>query len=154
MARLAPRHPCLPPYTPRTYRVSVPQASLEPLSLVRLMMVYPFLALATAWHMMHAKSNAMQMTQWVALFPNWLRAAKIEPLQGIAALISVDLADATLAQQKGIRTSLAPPPPFHSPQASISHYSSPSSCKRRPHHQLPRGKRGRQQSGGGRIYGA
>ena len=47
--------------------------------------------------MMHANSDTMGMTQWVAPFHDWLRAAKIEPLQGIAALTSVDLADAMLA---------------------------------------------------------
>ena len=34
MAHLTPGHPRLPPETPRPYRVSVPQASLPPLSLV------------------------------------------------------------------------------------------------------------------------
>ena len=62
--------------------------------------------------MMHAKYDSMGMTQWVAPFLDWLRAAPIEPLQGIAALTSVDLADATMIQQQGIRTSLVPPP-FH-----------------------------------------
>ena len=62
MARLAPGHPHLPPDTPRPDRVSVPWASLTPLTLFHLMMVSPFLAPATAWHMMHAKSDAMGMT--------------------------------------------------------------------------------------------
>ena len=53
MSRLAPVHLRLPPDTPRTDRLSVPQASLAPLSLVRLLMVSPFLAPETAWHMMH-----------------------------------------------------------------------------------------------------
>ena len=53
----------------------------------------------------------MGMTHRVAPFLNWLRAATIEPLKGITALNSVDLADATLAQRQDIRTSLVPPPP-------------------------------------------
>ena len=61
--------------------------------------------------MMHAKADAMGMTQWVSPFLNWLGAATIEPLQGISALTSVDLADATLAQRQGIRTRLVPPTP-------------------------------------------
>ena len=59
--------------------------------------------------MMHANSDTMGMTQWVAPFHDWLRA-KIEPLQGIAALTSVDLTDAMITQIQGIRTSLVPPP--------------------------------------------
>ena len=39
LARLAPKHPRLPPETPRIDRVSVPQASLAPLSLFHLPMV-------------------------------------------------------------------------------------------------------------------
>ena len=97
LTRLAPIHPCLPQDTPRTDRVSVPQSSLSPLSLVHSMMVSPFLFPATTWHMMHAKSNTMGMTQRVAPFLYWLRAATVDPLQGISALTSVDLADATLA---------------------------------------------------------
>ena len=50
------------------------------------------------------------MTQWVEPFLDWLGVATIEPLQGIAALTSVDLADSMLAQCQGIRTSLIPPP--------------------------------------------
>ena len=119
MARLAPRHPCLPPETPRPYRVSVPWASLAPLSLVHLLMVSPFLAPVTVWHMMHAKSNAMGMTQRVAPFLDWLRVATVDPQQGIAALASVDLADATLAQRQGIRTSLVSPPPPPQPPSHI-----------------------------------
>ena len=75
LARLAPGHPHLPPDTSRTDRVSVPRASLAPLSLFHLLMVSPFLAPETAWHMMHAKYDAMGMTQQVSLFLNRLRAA-------------------------------------------------------------------------------
>ena len=97
MAHLAPKHPHLPPYTPRLDTVSVTQASLAPLSLLHPMMVSPFLFPETTWHMMHAKSNTMVMTQRVAPFLYWLRAATVDPLQGISALTSVDLSDATLA---------------------------------------------------------
>ena len=82
-------------------------------------MVSPFLALSTRWHMMHAKSDAMGMTQRLAPFLNWLRVVTIDPLQGIAALIRVDLADSTLEQRQGIRTSLVllpPPPPSAAPE--------------------------------------
>ena len=88
MACLSPRHPRLPPETPIPERVSVPRASLAPLSLVHPLMVSPFLAPATVWHMMHAKSNAMGMTQWVAPFLDWVRAATVDPRQGIAAWTS------------------------------------------------------------------
>ena len=62
LARLDPRHPCLPQDTPRTDRVSVHRSSLAPLSLVHQLMVYPFLAPTTAWQMMHEKPDAMEMT--------------------------------------------------------------------------------------------
>ena len=74
-------------------------------------MVSPFLAPETVWHMMHKNSDAMGMNQRVAPFLDWLRAVTIDPLQGIAALTSVDLVDDTMVQQQGIRTSLTPPPP-------------------------------------------
>ena len=91
--------------------------SLDPLSLVHPLMVSPFLAPATAWNMMHEKANTMGMTQRVAPFLNWLRAATIEPLQGIDLLTRVDLADANLEQWQGIRTSLSPPnPPSKAPE--------------------------------------
>ena len=60
-------NPRLPPDTPRPNRVSVPRASLTPLYLFHPLMVSPFLELATAWHMMHAKANAMGMIQRLAL---------------------------------------------------------------------------------------
>ena len=65
--------------------------------------------------MMHEKADNMVMTQQVATFLDWLRAATIDPLQGIATLTSVDLSDATLEQQQGIRTSLVPPLPPYQP---------------------------------------
>ena len=74
-------------------------------------MVSPFLAPDTEWHMMHAKADAMGMTQQVAPFLDWLRVATVDPHQGIAALTSMELADATLAQRQGIRKNLVPPPP-------------------------------------------
>ena len=79
MERLAPGHLCLPLDTPRPDRVSLPRASLDPLSLVHLLIVSPFLAPATVWHMMHEKSEAMGMTQRVAPFLDCLRAATVEP---------------------------------------------------------------------------
>ena len=119
MARLAPGHPRLPPDTPRPDRVSVTWVSLVPLYLVHPLIFSPFLVPATVWHMMHTKYDVMGMTQRVAPFLYWLRAATVEPQQGIAALTSVDLADATLAQRQGIRTSLAPPPPPPQPPIQI-----------------------------------
>ena len=114
MARLASGDPRLPQNTPISERVYVPWSSLSPLSLVLPLMVFPFLELATVWYMMNAKSYAMGTTQWVEPFLNWLGVATIEPLQGTAALTSVDLADSMLAKQQGIRTSLVPPtPPPH-----------------------------------------
>ena len=62
LARLSPGHLRLPPDTPRTDRVSVPRTYLAPLSLVHPLMVSPFLAPATVWHMMHTKANTMGMT--------------------------------------------------------------------------------------------
>ena len=50
------------------------------------------------------------MIQRVAPFLDWLRAATIDPLQGIAALTDVDRSDTMLAQLQSIRTSLVPPP--------------------------------------------
>ena len=113
MARLYPGHPRLPPETPRHNRVFIPRASLAPLSLFHPLMVSPFLVPVTVWHMIHAKSDAMGMTQQVAPFLDWLKVATVDPQQGIAALTSVDLTYATLAQQQGIKTSLItlPPPP-------------------------------------------
>ena len=63
--RLTPGHSRLTQDTPRTDRVSVPQASLAPLSIVLPPMVAPFLVPETAWIMMHVKADAMGMTQWV-----------------------------------------------------------------------------------------
>ena len=77
----------------------MPRSSLAPLSLVHPLMVSSFLELVTVWYMMHAKSDAMGMTQWVEPFLDWLGVATIEPLQVIAALTGVDLADSMLAQQ-------------------------------------------------------
>ena len=68
LARLTPEHLHLYPDNPRTERVSVPRASLSPLSLVHPLVISLFLTPATACHMMHAKANAMGMTQWVAPF--------------------------------------------------------------------------------------
>ena len=62
LVHLAPGHLCLPPDTPRNDRVSVPWSSLPPLYLVHPLILSPLLAPATAWYMMHAKSDAMGMT--------------------------------------------------------------------------------------------
>ena len=119
MSHLAPGHPHLPPETPIPERVSVPRASLYPLSLVQPLMVSPLMDPATVWHMIHAKADAIGMTQRVAPFLDWLRAETVDPQQGIAALVSVDLVYATLAQQQGIRTSLVPPSPPPQPLSQI-----------------------------------
>ena len=140
LARHAPGHPHLPQYNPRIDRVSVPRLSLGPLYLVQPLMVSHLLAPATAWHMMHDKADAMGMTQKVAPFLDWLRAATLDPLQGIDALTRVDLADATLEQRQGISTSLVPHPNLHRPRYSISRFSSPSSCKSCPHRHPPQGR--------------
>ena len=78
------------------------------------MMVSPFLSPSTAWHMMHAKADAMGTTQCVTPLMEWLRAVTVEPHQVITALTSLELVDTTLAQRQGIQTSLVPsPPPFY-----------------------------------------
>ena len=119
MSRLAPGNPRLPPETPRPDRISVPRASLDPLSLVHLLIVSPFLAPETVWHMINAKSDAMGMIQQVAPFLDWLRAAMVDTQQGIATLTRVNLTYATLAQRQGIRTRLVPPPPPPQPPNQI-----------------------------------
>ena len=68
IARLALGHPRLSVDTLRLERVSVPRPFLAPLYLLHLLMVSPFLLPATSWHMMHAKANAVEMTQQVAPF--------------------------------------------------------------------------------------
>ena len=109
LARLAPGHPSLDADTPRTESISVPWASLSPLSLVHLLMVSPFLSPSTEWHTMHAKADAMGITQWVTPFMEWMRATTVEPQQVITNLTSVDLANTMLAKSQGIWTSLVPP---------------------------------------------
>ena len=96
-----------------------PVVPAPPPSLVHPLIVSPFLAPTTAWYMMHAKADTMGMTQWVEPFLDLLGVATIEPLQGIADLTSVDLADSMLAQRQGISTSLVPPPPL--PQLPSQH---------------------------------
>ena len=115
LAHLAPGHPRMATDTPRPERGSVPWVSLDPLSLVHPLMVSPFLLPSTAWHTMHVKSNVMGITQQVIPFMEWLRAATVEPQQGIAALPSMNLSKTTLAQRQGIQTSLVPPPPLPRP---------------------------------------
>ena len=95
LARLAPVHPRIPP---GIERVSKLWAYIDPLSLFQLLMISSLLAPATAWHMMHAKSDTMGMTHWVVLFLDWLRAETIDPLQGIATLTIMYLADAMMEQ--------------------------------------------------------
>ena len=68
IARLALGHPWLPADTLQPERVSVTQYSLSPLSLVHPLIASPILAPATLWHMMHAKSDAVEMNQWVHLY--------------------------------------------------------------------------------------
>ena len=102
LAFLAPGHPRLAADIPRLERVSVPRSYLSPLSLGHPLMVSPFLSPSTTWHMMHAKADAMGISQRVLPFMEWLRAATVEPQQGIAALPSVDFASSTLTQRQGI----------------------------------------------------
>ena len=78
LARLTPGHTRLTIGNIRPDRVSVTQPSLSSLSLVHPMMVSHFLAPETAWHMMHTNDDAMEMTQWVAPFIDWLRAAMVD----------------------------------------------------------------------------
>ena len=119
MARLAPGHMHLPPDTPRPNRVSVPRASLTPLYLVHPLMISPFQAPETTWHMIHAKADAMGMNQRVAPLLDWLREATVDLQKGIATLTIVDLVDATLAHRQEIRTRLAPLPPPPQPLIQI-----------------------------------
>ena len=79
MSHLSPGHPRLPPENPIPYTVPVPWASLPTPSLVHPLMVSPFLAPATTCHMMHAKDDAVGMTQRVAPFLSWLRASTVDP---------------------------------------------------------------------------
>ena len=96
------------PETPRYDRVSVPRTFLDHLYPVHPLMVSPSMAPETMWHMMHAKTDSMGMTQRVAPLLNWLRSATVDPQQGISALTIVDLTDTTMAQRQGTRTSLVP----------------------------------------------
>ena len=65
--------------------------------MVHPLMVCPFLAPATLCYMMHAKADAVEMTQRVAPFLDWLRATTVEHQQVISALTIVDLAHSTVA---------------------------------------------------------
>ena len=60
-------------------------------------MVSPFLSPSNACHMIHSKADAMGITQRVTPLMQWLRAATVEPQQGISALTSVELDDNMLA---------------------------------------------------------
>ena len=108
IAHLSLGNPQLPVNTPRLERVSITRSSLAPLSLVHPLIVSPFLAPANLWHMMHAKSDAVGMTQQVAPLLDCLRATAVEHQQGISSLTSVDLDDSTMAHWKVIRTCLVP----------------------------------------------
>ena len=68
LARLTPGHHRLDEDTQRLDRVSVPRAFLSPLPLVHPLMVSPFLSPSNEWHMMHAKSDSMRITQRVTPF--------------------------------------------------------------------------------------
>ena len=76
-------------------------------SMVHPLMVSPFLALATLWHMMHAKSNMVGTNQQVAPLLYWLRVTMVELQQVIFALTSVYLVYSTMSQRLGISTCLA-----------------------------------------------
>ena len=141
VARLALGNPRLPADTLQLERVSVPRSSLAPPYLVHPLMVSPFLAPVTLCYMMHAKADAVEMTQRVAPFLDWLRATTVEPQKGIATLTILDLTNSTMSQRQGIRTILVPPPLyFHSLQDSISRCSSRFICKPWPHLPLPRSR--------------
>ena len=99
LERLAPGHPRIETETPRTERVLVTQASLSPLSLFHLMMVFPLLSPSTAWYMMHAKADAMGTIQRVTPFMEWMRVETVEPQQVIADLTGVDLSNTMLEQR-------------------------------------------------------
>ena len=79
LARLPPGKPRFPVDTPRQDRVSVPLESIPPCSLVHLLMVAPFLSPFNAWHMMHVKAKAMDITQRVIPFMEWMRATTVSP---------------------------------------------------------------------------
>ena len=59
----------------------------------------------------------MGTTQRVAPFLDWLRAATIDLLQGIAALTGVELSDANMAQRQSISKILVPPLSPYQPQS-------------------------------------
>ena len=145
MSRLDPGHPRLAVNTPNPERVSVPWASLSPIALVHLLMAPPLLLPYTAWHMMRTKADAMGITQWVTPLMEWLRAASVDPQQGISVVEAGD---------KKIHV-LPPPPPLHGHQARVCPSSNRSRC-RQPHpyclHQLS--KQCRSYRGGERTYGA
>ena len=73
-------------------------------------MVSPFLAPKTLWHMMYTKADAVGMTQRVEPFLDCMGATTVEHQQGIADLIIAEFANSTMAQRKGIMTSLVPLP--------------------------------------------
>ena len=59
-------------------------------------MLSPFLSLFNVWHMMHAKVEAMGITQQMIPFMQWLRATGVTPQKGMNALTTVDLEDAIM----------------------------------------------------------
>ena len=111
LVHLAPGQTRLANYNPRPDRVSEPRASLDPLFLVHLLMVSLFLSLSNVWQMMYTKADTMGITQRMTPFMECLKAATVDPHQGITALTLVDLVDTTLEQMQWIRTSLVPPLP-------------------------------------------
>ena len=110
MSRLDPGHPRLAVNTPNPERVSVPWASLSPIALVHLLMAPPLLLPYTAWHMMRTKADAMGITQWVTPLMEWLRAASVDPQQGISVVEAGD---------KKNPCPPTPPPPPRTPSQGL-----------------------------------
>ena len=84
-------------------RVSVPWASVSPISLVHSLMVAPFLSPSNIWHIMHTKADKIGITQRVTPFTEWLREATINPQKEIIALTRMELADSIMDQRQWIK---------------------------------------------------
>ena len=84
----------------------------------------PFFSPFNAWHMMHAKAESMGIPQPVIPFMECLRAATVEPQQGINSLTSMYLADTIPEQRQGIWTNLVSPHPPPPPSQGFHHQQS------------------------------
>ena len=103
LAHLVPGRTRLAKDTPKLDMISVTQTSPAPLSLVHPLMVDPFLLPSNECHMMHAKADAMGITQRVTSFMDCLRTATGKTQQGIAALTRVDLVKPFCNKDKVLR---------------------------------------------------